>query len=385
MRVLYTNHTGHVSGAEEALIDLVRSLPESTEMLAATPAGPLAGRLRDAGLPVHEIPATDGSLRLHPVQTPRALAELAAAGLAVARIARRERADVVHANSIRAGLSAVLAARAGAPRPVVHVHDCLPRGTVTRLTQGTIGRGAGVIVANSRHSAERFADPRPRAPLRVVYYGVDTERFDPSRLDRDHARARLGLGDDEVALAVVGQLTPWKGQDHAIRVLARLAPEHPELRLLLAGSAKFVSRATRFDNQSYVRHLHGLAADLGVADRVRFVGQVADVPQLLSAVDVALVPSWEEPFGRAVTEALAMRVPVVATNVGGPGEVVRAGEDGYLAPPTDVAAWTRAVERLAADPALRRDMGTRGRRHVTEAFPMDKFAAGMLDSYAMAR
>jgi glycosyltransferase involved in cell wall biosynthesis len=376
------SHTALVSGAEEALCDLLRALPGDVEPCVASPRGPLEQRIQGLGVPVLEIPATDGSLRLHPVHTPRALAQLGRTAVAIRRLASRVRADVVHANSIRAGLAATLAARLGAPKPVVYVHDCLPPGPVASLTRRWIGRGAGVVLANSRYTASHFEMPSFRASVRVVNYGVDVERFDPGRIDRSGARERLGLQDDEVVLAVVGQLTPWKGQDHAIRVLARAIDERPDLRLLLAGSAKFVSRATRFDNQTYVRGLHELVDALGVAGRVAFLGEQADVPQLLRAVDVALVPSWEEPFGRAVTEALAMEVPVVATSVGGPAEVVRDAEEGLLLGPKDLDGWAQAVSRLASDPALRAAMGRRGRDRVARDFSMRRYVDGVLGAYS---
>lgn len=385
MRVLYVNHTAHVSGAEEALCDLLRALPASIEPVAAAPRGALTERLDALSVPWHEIPATDGSLRLHPLHTPRAVGELVRAGAAVGGLARRVGAEVVHANSIRAGLAALAAPARGAPRPLVHVHDCLPPGPVSSLTRAAIGRRAGVVLANSRHTARRFATRAQRGEPRVAYYGVDTERFDPARIDPAAARARLGVGEGEVVAAVVGQLTPWKGQDHAVRILARLREEHPEVRLLLAGSPKFVSPATRYDNRAYVRDLHELAASLGLGDRVAFLGEVEDVPALLRAVDVALVPSWEEPFGRAVTEALAMEVPVVATSVGGPAEVVDDGAHGFLLRPGDLDGWTEAVARLVSDPELRSEMGCRGRARIERDFSMSQYVDAVLAAYSSVK
>jgi L-malate glycosyltransferase len=384
VRVLYVSHTGQVSGAEEALCDLLRVLPTDVEPLAGSPRGPLWERLEHLGIPVHELPATEGSLRLHPSQTPRAIGALAHAGGAIARLTRRQGADVVHANSVRAGLTTTLAAAVGAPRPVVYVHDCLPPGPVSRVTREVVGGGASVVLTNSRHSAWRFRTPLMRNEPRVVYYGLDSRRFDPRRIDRSAARAALGLREGEVALAVVGQLTPWKGQDHAIRLLARLREQHPSVRLVLAGMAKFTGRATRYDNVAYVRELHDLAHALNVEQQVLFTGQMDDVPTLLRATDVALVPSWEEPFGRSVTEAMAMEVPVVATSVGGPSEVISHGQDGFLEPPREVEPWLARVSGLVADPELRATMGHRGRTSVLERFPMAGYLNGVLEAYEAA-
>src|SRR5205807_9246686 len=163
-------------------------------------------------------------------------------------------------------------------RPVVSVHDCLPPSLSASLTRETIGIGAAVVIANSRHTAERFATRVSHPDVRVVNYGIDEKRFDPSRIDRSEARKRLGLDTEDLVLAVVGQLTPWKGQDHAIRLLAELAPQRPEARLVLAGSVKFASRATRYDNPAYVRELHALTESPGLGEKVLFMGERDDVP-----------------------------------------------------------------------------------------------------------
>jgi glycosyltransferase involved in cell wall biosynthesis len=162
-------------------------------------------------------------------------------------------------------------------------------------------------------------------------------------------------------LGVVGQLTPWKGQDDAIRALARLREAHPDAQLVIAGSAKFVSRETRFDNPGYVRGLHALCEELGVADAVHFVGEREDIPDLLRALDVLLVPSWTEPFGRVVIEGMAMGIPVIATTDGGPAEIIEHGETGVLAPPREPQAWAEEAGRLLTAPERSAEIAARGR------------------------
>ena len=136
-------------------------------------------------------------------------------------------------------------------------------------------------------------------------------------------------------------------------MVAALRERFPEVRLLLVGAAKFVSGATRYDNVAYTAELEALVSELGLADAVVFTGERQDVPEVLRAIDVLLVPSWEEPFGRTVVEAMAMEVPVLATSEGGPAESLREGVDGHLLPPRDPAAWVEPAARLLSDPALR--------------------------------
>jgi L-malate glycosyltransferase len=382
VKVLYVNHTSVISGGERSLLTLLSGLPEEVRPYVACPDGPLAEEVALTGVPVHPIPGTAGSLRLHPRHTAQAMSEMARAARAVRRLSRRLGADLVHANSIRAGL--VATAPLGGPPVVVHVRDCLPPGAVSALTRRLLGRRAAVVLANSRHTLDRFMEPSFSAAARVAYSPVDLERFDRDRIDRGEARAELGLGADDVAIAVVAQITPWKAQDDAVRAVARLKDSHPRLRLLLVGSPKFVSGATRYDNPAFVRSLERLIESCGLVERVRFLGEREDVPRVLGAVDIVLAPSWEEPFGRSIVEAMALGVPVVATSVGGPAEIVRDGSDGLLLPPRAPERWAEAIARLADRPEERAAMGAAGRESAARRFGVEPHVRAVLAAYGEA-
>ena len=382
MKVLYLNHTGQVSGAERSLLDLLEGVPRDVPAGVACPPGPLASAVRRLGLPVASVDGTVGSFRLHAWHTPRAAVDVVRSAFVVRRLAQRSGANLVHANSVRAGLIATLARRLGGPPVVVHVRDCLPPGGASHLARRLLGRGAAMILANSRYTAARFADGAPLANVRTVYNPVDLARFDPDRIARATARANLGLGEDDgPVLGVIAQLTPWKGQDDAIRILARVRATRPGARLLLVGEAKFTSAATRYDNVAYERTLNDLARELGVADAVASLGERADVPEILRALDVLLVPSWEEPFGRVVIEAMAMGTPVVATNVGGPAEIITSGEDGFVLPPRQPDRWAETVARLTALPVRTAELASRAQRRARTHFGRDVHVAAVLDAY----
>ncbi|HEX5223609.1 MAG TPA: glycosyltransferase [Solirubrobacteraceae bacterium] len=386
MRVLYVNHTAEVSGGERSLLSLLRALPDEVEPLLATPRGELLDAAHEAGVPTTEIRGTAGSLRLHPLHTPQALAEMALAGSQVRRAARRHGAQVVHANSIRAGIVAA-AARLGTPASapwagVTHVRDVLPPGLLTTATMRTVAAAARVVVANSRYTAGAVLAAAPRARVEVVHNPVDLARFDPARIDRAGARAALGLaGTRRMLLGVVAQLTPWKGQDTAVRALEIVCAAGLDAHLLLVGSAKFVARSTRFDNEAYVAGLRASIAGAGLEARVSFLGERRDVPEIMRALDVLLLPSVEEPFGRALIEAMALGVPVLATNVGGPPEIVRDGVEGRLLAPGDAAAWAAAIAEIGEHPERAVAMGSAGRQRALAEFGAERHAAALLDLY----
>jgi L-malate glycosyltransferase len=381
MRVLYVNHTAELSGAERSLLSLLAALPESVQPRLASPRGRLQAMVEELGIPVTSIIGTAGSLRLHPLHTPRALAEMALAAAQVRRAARRGHAEILHANSIRAGIVLGLA-RVPRAASVVHVRDCLPAGPLTSATMRLIAATATTVVANSDYTARSVRMAAPDALVEVVHNPVDLERWDPARIDRAAARARLhGVGPEQLLLGVVAQLSPWKGQDTAIEALALLREDGVDAHLLLIGSAKFVSRSTRFDNAAYLERLRALVTERGLEDRVSWLGEREDVPELMRALDVLLLPSWEEPFGRALIEAMALGVPVMATDVGGPREIIEDGREGWLLAPRDPSVWARAIRRLAENPGLGAEMGRAGRRRVEQSFTVGHHVRAMLDVY----
>jgi glycosyltransferase involved in cell wall biosynthesis len=208
----------------------------------------------------------------------------------------------------------------------------------------------------------------------VLHDGVDPARFAPAPGATTRLRPALDVGPAYPLLGVVGQLTPWKGQDDAIRALARLLPRYPDAHLLIVGEAKFTDPSARYDTGRYRRDLEALAADLGVAGRVLFTGERTDIPAIMAALDLLLVPSWSEPFGIVMIEAMAAGTPVVATRGGGPADVITSGCDGVLVPPRDPDALAAAVATLLADPAALRVMGTRARTRVASGFTVARQA-----------
>ena len=380
MRALYVNHTSRISGGELSLITLLEALPASIEPTVACPEGALADRLRSMDIDVYPIRGTDGSLRLHPTRTPWALLEMGQATLQVRKAAAASGADLVHANSIRAGIIAIGATSASDRPTIVHVRDCLPSGAVSALTLRTISR-ADALIANSAYTRSTLGPGR--AAARVVHNAVDLSRFDRVRLTSADARACLGLDEGGPVLAVIAQITPWKGQDDAIRIAQELVRTHPALQLLIVGSPKFDSAATRHDNTAYLESLRRQISEQGLADSVRLLGERDDVPEILRAVDLLLVPSWEEPFGRTIIEAMASGVPVVATDIGGPPEILGQDEDrcGLVLPPRQPEVWAGAIQDLLADSTQLAEMGQRGREVARRRFGVERHVSAVMEVY----
>lgn len=383
LRVLVVNQTADVSGAEHSLLTLLAALePSEAQVVVASPLGPLHERVSALGLRHVAIAGTQASFRLNLRTTSRELASLARSALQVARAARRLRADVVHANTTRAGLIAIAARALGAPAPLVHVRDWMPPGRAADAVLHVVARGAAGVVANSRYLAGQLEGKRVQR-LHVIHNPIDLARFDPGDHDRAAARRRLGISGDAPLAGVLGQLTPWKGQDDAMRALAVARRSVPGAVLVIAGSAKFSGAATRFDNAAFAASLARLPAQLRLGGAVRLLGEIDDVPQLLAALDVLLVPSWEEAFGRVVVEGMAMGLTVIATASGGPPEIIDDGRTGFLLAPRDPQAWGVLLAELLRCPARRADIGAAA-QIAARRFAPELHAAAMLAAYRAA-
>jgi glycosyltransferase involved in cell wall biosynthesis len=178
----------------------------------------------------------------------------------------------------------------------------------------------------------------------------------------------------------VSQITPWKGQDVAIRAVAELRRGGIDAHLLIVGRVTFSGPGVRHDNEGYLRSLHSLVEELGAPDAVHFLGGRSDVPGILRALDLSLLPSRNEPFGRVTVESMAMGTPPLVSEVGSGPELVQDGVSGRLLPPGRPELWAAAARALLADrPALAR-MGARA-REAARRFSDDSQIQGVLAVY----
>jgi glycosyltransferase involved in cell wall biosynthesis len=382
MRILFVNHTSTVGGAEQGLLRLVNGLKAAHEVAVACPGtGALRERVEASGVEPLAVPAFEASLRLNPVQTPVGLARLSAGSLALVRLIRRFGADLVHANTPRAGLMCALPRRLGAPPLVVHVRDDVPLNRAGRAVRFALIHSADGVVAVSDYTARRFNEGLERPVATRVYNSIDLERFDPERVAPAPLREELGVSPDAALLAQVAQITPWKGQDTAIRTVAGLRGRGLDAHLLIVGGVTFGGRNVRHDNHAFLRSLHSLVEQLDVDGAVHFLGPRDDVPGLLRAVDLSLLPSVNEPFGRAIVESMAIGTPPLVSDVGSGPELVDDGVSGRLLAPDRSEQWVEAAHELLVDPSALARMGDRARERAA-GFGDDAQVRDVLAVYA---
>lgn len=338
VKVLYVNHTAQVSGAERSLLELMKRAGADAEVILACPAGDLISQAHELGVATVELSPPQIAFSSGPPELIRVLAGIVRTGLQLRAFVQSQQVDIVHAASTRAGLLAGFCVFSPAER-VVDVRDALPRGLKAQAVRWTLRVAADRLVFNSAFTRSRFGSTWPARNL-VSFPAIDLKPL----LDLPLPRVEIHTGAP--VLGMIGQITPWKGQDDAIRILASVRKRVPGVRLRIIGSVIFAGGTVSFDNEAFRDGLPILAAELGVADAVEFVAETDDIRSALESIDILLVPSCEEPFGRVVAEGMAAGVPVVATSVGGPAEVIEHGISGFLADPNDCLAWVESVTGL---------------------------------------
>jgi glycosyltransferase involved in cell wall biosynthesis len=345
-RVLQLLATGGSGGAQESYTGLLLGLDRSRYEVRALSlsAGSAVQRLRSRGVPVEVLDETDDEL---------AVRELVA-------WLRREEIDLVHAHMFRAeviGTRAAVAAGTGVIVATVHSSRVRSPEDVRLLASLTPSMDRLIVPSQAIERKVR-AEGRDAARFAVVPNGIDLSRFTgpvrPCALREEH-----GIPPLAPLLGVVARLEPEKGHRHLLDAMPAILRAVPDTWLAVVGEG------------SELGGLRSQAASLGIASRVAFTGRRDDVSALTADLTVAVLPSLREAQGISLLEAMARRVPVVASDVGGIPEVVNDGVDGLLVPPGDPAALAGAIVELLRDPDLRRRLGNAGYATVADRFSID--------------
>jgi glycosyltransferase involved in cell wall biosynthesis len=386
MKVLFYNHTGQVSGAERVLLMILARLDQRRfdPLVICPEQGPLLKMVTNQGVPVLSVPGLEARFTW---RLDRLLRYLKSFFLAIRQIRRRvvsTRPDLIHANSIRAGLVATSATLGLGTRVVWHLHDLLPRhplSTGVRIFAFLCARTR--MIAVSRAVKENFGGTiyplgsGLRKRTTVILNGIDLEKFQPDQTARQRVRDELNLGDSRPVIGIVGQLTPRKGQLELIRAFEKVLRQNPRVVLLVAGAPLFNR------DHEYAQLVRETSRQLGVSDQVRLLGARSDVAAIMQALDLLVINSSAEPFGLVALEAMACGTPVVAVACDGLTEIIEHGVDGWLVPTGDEQALAAAIVNLSRRPALRAQLAEQGKKHVASRFSADRYLAELQTFYCL--
>ncbi|WP_158630098.1 glycosyltransferase family 4 protein [Cohnella sp. AR92] len=353
MKVAFYNHTSTVSGGEINLLSIASNL-QGIHPIIFAPEGDLIDRARKAKIPTVTLDSCEARLSRNPIRLVKDSFGMAAAGFRFARAIRNKGIDVIHANSLRAGMMAATFSWWHRTPTVWHSQDIPPGGWIGRGMRLLARLSARSILCISRSVMEGFETPSLQQKLELIHNGVEPKSFSPEerRRIRSALRAKWETPDTAKLVVIVGQITPWKRQADAILALEKLVRRGQNAYLWIIGEAKF-----REENRVYLASLHDLVRKANLMERVRFTGFRDDVMEHCCAADVLWLCSENEPFGRVIIEAMSQSVPVVATNGGGVPEIIEPERSGLLYATGDITALADQTERLLSDDCFRQRIG----------------------------
>ena len=360
MKVLLLMPLAEQRGGQEAmLMELLRhaSPDDVTWTVAFFEDGPLVHEARALGIETTVV--SSGRLR----EIPRFVRTVAA----VARLASD--VDVVLSWMAKAhlygGPAAVIARK-----PAIWVQPGMPSNRAWMDRAVTLLPAAGVLTVSSASDAAQRAI-RPTRKTALVYPGIDLRRFDSETVpDLAEARESLHLDRDAPIVGMVARLQRWKGIHLLIEALPQVRASFPDTIAVIVGGAHFAE-------PDYEAHLKALANRLGVGENVVFAGLRSDVPVWLSAMNVVAHPADNEPFGLSVVEAMALGKPVVASDSGGPLEIIEDGTSGMLFRTGDARDLATRLCRVLGDPAEAARLGACARERAT-LFSSSRFSESVV-------
>jgi glycosyltransferase involved in cell wall biosynthesis len=310
------------------------------------------GKLEAASRGVRFIPVGSLMRRIHPVRDLAAL-------LAILWHIRRERPDIVHTHTSKAGILGRLAARmAGVPHIVHTPHGHVFNGHFGRFAAGLFLMVERFFAGFTEKTVALTAGEKrdyvdlgvaQAAEVAVIPSGVDLSEFAGAPDDVSAEKRSVGLDPQRRQVGFVGWLLPIKGPVYLLNAMAGVWREHPDAELVFVGKGELEEP------------LRAQAAFAGCSDRVKFLSWRQDVSRLMPLFDVFVLPSLNEGMGRVLVEAMAAGRPIVASRVGGIPDLVRHGENGLLVPPRDDEALAAGISLLLSNRRRAERMGQRGR------------------------
>ena len=395
-RVLYLDHTARWSGGEIALYRFLTALNKSRyePVVVLGEDGVLAQKLREADICTVVEPLDDDvrDARKDSLGGAGIARKLLTEGPAllgyarrIATIAKSQKCELIHCNSLKSDIYGAIAGRIAAVPVLWHIRDhiaptYLPPVTVRTLRELSRRLPAHVL-CNSRSTLlalfggdeARAKEPRQAARHSVVWdcVGEDFLRFDAPKI----RPAWREPGDGRpLRVGIVGRLTQWKGQHIFLKAMKTVADnwnrsgKSPGLRFVIAGGALF-------GEDVYATQIHEQAHRDFAPEMVEWCGNVADIPALLSGLDLLIHASiTPEPFGQVVIEGMAAGLPVIGTNGGGVPEIIADGETGMLIPMDDAPALANALRALLCDAGTASRMGRAAYREARTRFTSRKTA-----------
>ncbi len=371
-RILYVQPNSEIGGSDLCLVRLFRAIDQTKfEPIVLVPKdGPIVPLYKQAGAKVIFTPMLQLRTLPSPIYQAKYLASFWLTVFRIRNIIRENQIDLVHTNSLYCLYGAWAAKLAGA-KHVWHIREIPPNIPIAKTIYAkmVLLLSRLVIPMTQPCGTGLFGKKSNHPKLRYLHDAIDLNEFGV-HVSGERIRRELDIPWDVPLVGFVARLDPWKGLDVFIKAAAIVARQFPSAQFIVAGGPP-----SGFE--THENEMKKLAAQLGLADRIHFLGfkyRLTDIPEVMSALNVFSHTSIQpEPFGLVIIEAMACGTPVVAAAAGGPLEIIVDGESGFLTQPGSPEAHAAAVCRLLGDSALSESIGNASRLRTEQHFSLPIF------------
>lgn len=288
---------------------------------------------------------------------------------------KRHNINIIIGNGHHAWIYAGLSAKLAGVKGIFYNHGILCESNIKlpNLIEFVASKiKPSIIFANSVASKESIEKYTPGIKTELLYPCIDINKFNGC-VDVLKIREELKIKDEKV-ITMIGRIQEWKGQEYFVKAVPLVLKEFRDTYFLIVGNSTFEKDNDYFDR------IKRIINDFEVKKNVIITGFREDIPQIVALSDILVHASiTPEPFGLVVVEGMAAGKPVIATNLGGPTEIIKDGQDGLLVPPKNENALAKAMIRLLKNDELRKRIGKKAKETVTESFSIDKCIMRMED------
>lgn len=376
--ILYISHLSGLRGAEQSLLTLLQEIDASrfNPVIVCPSEGLLVEKIRKLGYPVEIISMkwwisnrTDFCHLLY------RLPFHIIAVFRILKIIKRYHIDLVHTNPIVVIEGAIAAKIARIPH-IWHIRELLDDDPYLKFVFGTksvfrlVSFFSTSIICISNAVKKEIAKYCSTDKTVIIYNGVSLSEF-KSSIQGKIFRKRFKINSSTLLVGIVGSLIRRKGHKDFIRAAAEVRQVIPNVKFVIVGSA----------NKQYLAELKNLVVELNQEKNIVFTGFQKNIPAIMKTIDLLVVSSWAEPFGRVIIEAMAAEKPVIATNAGGSPEIIVDGKTGLLIPPKNPTALAKVIIILLQNPEKAKTMGKMGYLRVQEKFSAELYVRNIENVY----
>ncbi|MDD2671887.1 MAG: glycosyltransferase [Syntrophales bacterium] len=328
MRILHVTHSLNIGGLERVVVDLAKEFGNrghEVHICCLSDKEPLAAEAERAGAFVFSLNKEPGPAFGLPLR--------------IAGEIRKRQVDVIHTHNAAGLIYGVTAALVSGARCIVHTeHGKEPESSQSKVRASAekflIGKTTRIVTVSEQLRKDLILEyDLPAGRIKVILNGINAERFRRPEC-REKTRLSMGIENGGVLIGHIARLVPLKNQKFLITIFGELKKIHPEVRLAIAGGGPLMNELRSFAEKER------LSGD------VLFLGERRDIPEILSALDLFILPSLTEGISITLLEAMAAGVPVVASRVGGNEEIIEHGRSGILISPDEPRAWIEHIGML---------------------------------------